>query len=123
MVRITTQIVTKGVVIFQMEKKNQASDSKDKLERWDNEKTARTLNENDVENLAKEVIRGNFGNGQQRKDLLGENYAEVQKRVNELMKSSVGSKKVLEATPTSISVAEEAAKRAIAIVEKHRNKK
>lgn len=27
------------------------------------------LNENDIDNLAKEVIRGNFGNGKKRKDL------------------------------------------------------
>lgn len=32
----------------------------------------------DVENLAKEVIKGNFGNDQQRKDLLGENYDKIQ---------------------------------------------
>lgn len=52
------------------------------------------LTNNDIEKLAKEVIRGNFGNGQVRKDLLGENYAEVQKRVNEMMRGSVGSKVV-----------------------------
>lgn len=53
------------------------------------------LDSDDVEKLANEVIRGNFGNGQTRKDLLGENYAEVQKRVNELMKkSSLASKEV-----------------------------
>lgn len=54
------------------------------------------LSANDIENLAKEVIRGNFGNGQERKDLLGENYAEIQKRVNELMRGSAGSTKVTE---------------------------
>lgn len=69
------------------------------------------LSEKDVENLANEVIRGNFGNGQTRKDLLGENYAEVQKRVNELMKGSTGQKKVSEATPESVKKAEEAAKK------------
>lgn len=42
----------------------------------------------DYDTLAKEVLRGDFGNGQQRKELLGEKYSEVQKRVNELMKSS-----------------------------------
>lgn len=52
------------------------------------------LSANDIENLAKEVIRGNFGNGQERKDLLGENYAEIQKRVNELMRGSAGSTQV-----------------------------
>lgn len=70
------------------------------------------LTKNDIENLAKEVIRGNFGNGQERKDLLGENYAEIQKRVNELMKGSAGQKKVSEATQESVKKAEEAAKKA-----------
>lgn len=44
------------------------------------------LTPENVEKLAKEVIRGGFGNGQERKDLLGEHYATIQKRVNELMK-------------------------------------
>lgn len=70
------------------------------------------LSSNDIENLAKEVIKGNFGNGQQRKDLLGDDYAEVQKRVNELMAGSSGSKKVSEATDESIKKAEDAAKKA-----------
>lgn len=69
------------------------------------------LTKNDVENLAKEVIRGQYGDGQTRKDLLGENYAEVQKRVNELMKGSTGQKKVSEATQESVKKAEEAAKK------------
>lgn len=70
------------------------------------------LSDNDVENLAKEVIRGNFGNGQVRKDLLGEKYAEVQKRVNELMKGAAGQKEVSEVIPESVKKAEEAAKKA-----------
>lgn len=69
------------------------------------------LTKNDVENLAKEVIRGQYGDGQTREDLLGENYAEVQKRVNELMKGSTGQKKVSEATQESVKKAEEAAKK------------
>lgn len=60
------------------------------------------LSLNDIENLAREVIRGNFGSGQERKDLLGENYEEIQKRVNELMKGSTGSKKISEASEESI---------------------
>ena len=47
--------------------------------------------EKDIEGLAKEVIRGNFGNGAQRKELLGNAYQEVQDRVNELMKSQKSS--------------------------------
>lgn len=81
------------------------------------------LSKNDVEKLAKEVIRGNFGNGQERKDLLGENYEEIQKRVNELMKGSAGSKTIPSDKTKTISVAEEAANRAIALVEADRNKK
>ena len=81
------------------------------------------LSENDVEKLAKEVIRGNFGNGQERKDLLGENYEKIQKRVNELMKGSAGSKTIPSDKTKDISIAEEAAKRAVALVETDRNKK
>lgn len=42
-----------------------------------------------VDEIAKEVIRGNWGNGSERKEKLtaaGYNYADVQKRVNELLK-------------------------------------
>lgn len=69
------------------------------------------LSGNDIENLAKEVVRGNFGNGQIRKDLLGENYEKIQKRVNELTKGSAGSKKVSEASDSSVKKAEEIAKK------------
>ena len=81
------------------------------------------LSKNDVEKLAKEVIRGNFGNGQERKDLLGGNYEEIQKRVNELMKGSAGSKTIPSDKTKAIGVAEEAAKKAVALVEADRNKK
>ena len=84
---------------------------------------AKNLTKNDVEKLAKEVIRGNFGNGQERKDLLGGNYEEIQKRVNELMKGSAGSKTIPSDKTKAISVAEEAAKKAVALVNADRNKK
>lgn len=67
------------------------------------------LSESDIENLAREVIRGNFGNGQVRKDLLGGNYDAIQKRVNELMGSKAGSTKLSEA-PKEV---EEAGKKAL----------
>ena len=79
------------------------------------------LSEKDVEKLAKEVILGNFGNGQERKDLLGENYEEIQKRVNELMKGSVGSKTIPSDKTKAIGIAEEAAKRAVSLVNAYRN--
>lgn len=56
--------------------------------------SSNNLSENDVDKLAKEVIKGNFGNGQIRKDLLGEDYNKVQSRVNELLKGKIGKKKV-----------------------------
>lgn len=95
----------------------------DRLEGKADSNSKADLSENDVENLAKEVIRGNFGNGQERKDLLGENYEEVQKRVNELMKGSAGSKTIPSDKTKAISVAEEAAKKAVALVDAYRNKK
>ena len=38
-----------------------------------------------VEELAKEVIAGKYGNGEARKKVLGDRYAEVQARVNEIL--------------------------------------
>lgn len=43
----------------------------------------------DLESMANKVIRGEFGNGADRKELLGDAYAEIQKRVNEILKGSV----------------------------------
>lgn len=45
------------------------------------------LKEEDIATLASEVIRGNFGNGDVRKELLGKHYQEVQDRVNEIYRS------------------------------------
>ena len=42
-----------------------------------------------IDELAREVIRGDWGNGQDRKNRLtaaGYNYSEVQKRVNQMLK-------------------------------------
>ena len=95
----------------------------DRLEKKTESNSKIDLSKNDVENLAKEVIRGNFGNEQERKDLLGGNYEEIQKRVNELMKGSAGSKTIPSDKTKTIGVAEEAAKKAVALVEADRNKK
>lgn len=45
------------------------------------------LKEEDIATLAAEVIRGNFGNGDVRKELLGKHYQQVQDRVNEIYRS------------------------------------
>lgn len=92
--------------------KSSESTKEEKTDELKEETSKLDLSETDVENLAKEVIRGNFGNGQERKDLLGENYAEIQKRVNEIMKStSVGSKKVSEVSDGAFKKVEEIAKK------------
>lgn len=44
------------------------------------------LSEKDIDNLSNEVIRGNFKNGQQRKELLGSYYQQIQDRVNQKLK-------------------------------------
>lgn len=52
------------------------------------ENTTQTENANeefDIEEMANKVIRGEFGNGADRKELLGESYKEIQKRVNEIL--------------------------------------
>lgn len=57
------------------------------IDHYADEQSARTLSEDDIANLAQEVIRGNFGNGSQRRELLGKNYQEVQDRVNQILRT------------------------------------
>ena len=45
--------------------------------------------EKSIEELANEVIQGLWGNGQERKDRLGDRYSEVQARVNEILEPKV----------------------------------
>lgn len=42
-----------------------------------------------VEEKAKQVIRGNFGNGQVRKDKLGDEYSMIQSKVNEMYRQGL----------------------------------
>lgn len=58
------------------------------------------LRDSDIDELARLVIKGAFGNGSVRKELLGEDYARVQSRVNDILlggKSFDPKQKVLEA--------------------------
>ena len=43
----------------------------------------------DIEQLARDVISGKYGNGNERKNKLGNLYEEVQKRVNEILKNNI----------------------------------
>lgn len=45
------------------------------------------LSEKDLDDLSNQVIRGNFKNGQQRKELLGAYYQQIQDRVNKKLKN------------------------------------
>lgn len=44
-----------------------------------------SIQEKTTEELAREVIEGKYGNGEDRKNALGDRYAEVQARVNEIL--------------------------------------
>lgn len=70
------------------------------IKKGDSGSSSGSLSSNDVEKLAAEVINGNFGNGQVRKDLLGEYYSQVQKRVNEILRGSSSSTKINDAVIT-----------------------
>lgn len=65
--------------------------------------------EKSVEELAKDVISGKLGSGEDRKALLGDNYQEIQNKVNELMKSS---KKISEVSSEEIKTGKEVTKKA-----------
>lgn len=43
----------------------------------------------DVEENARRVIRGDFGNGQERRDKLGSSYSEIQNKVNEMYRQGL----------------------------------
>lgn len=48
----------------------------------------------DIEQMARDVIAGKYGNGQERKQKLGNLYNEVQKRVNEILGNNVSHEKI-----------------------------
>lgn len=73
------------------------------------------LNEEDIVALANEVIRGNFGNGAERKEALGAHYQKVQDRVNEILRGSAGSKTLSSYDNSGVK---EAGEKAMSIVEK-----
>lgn len=66
------------------------------------------LQEEDIATLAMEVIRGNFGNGDVRKELLGQHYQQVQDRVNQILLSGIGSQTVSSADSTKRATGERA---------------
>ena len=51
-------------------------------------------NSKSIEELARAVIRGEYGNGEERKQKLGNLYNEVQKKVNEILKVNTNNEKI-----------------------------
>lgn len=83
---------------YYMRNKSKWSDNKDSDSSDDSNSSSDSEKEFDVDAAAWDVIRGKYKNGEERKKLLGEDYVMVQKRVNELMKSSSAAKNVSEQT-------------------------
>lgn len=85
----------------------------------DSDEVGENLTDENLDKLALSVIRGNFGNGQTRKDLLGEDYDKIQSRVNELMKSgNYGSISMDDASESTEEAGKEAIDKAVKKVEK-----
>ena len=53
-----------------------------------------SVDNSDIEKLAREVIEGKYGNGEERRQKLGSLYNEVQKKVNEILKGNITSEKI-----------------------------
>lgn len=66
---------------YYMKNKEKWADNKQSSEESKDDK------EFDVDAAARDVIRGKYGNGAERRKALGDDYEMIQKRVNELMKS------------------------------------
>lgn len=71
------------------------------------------LKEEDIATLATEVIRGNFGNGDVRKELLGKHYQQVQDRVNQILLGSSANQPVSSASNVAKKEAGERALKAV----------
>lgn len=86
---------------------------RDIIKQLENNKETGT-SEKTADELARDIISGKFGTKEDQKKLLGDRYSEVQKKVDEIVNGSAGSKKISEASSESIKKAEDAAKKASA---------
>lgn len=60
------------------------------------------MSDAEVESMALRTIRGEFGNGQVRKDILGDDYQEIQDKVNQLMKEITATQRSFTGTPPEV---------------------
>lgn len=84
---------------------------RDIIKQLENNKETGT-SEKTADELARDIISGKFGSKEDQKKLLGDRYLEIQKKIDEIVNGSTGSKKVSEASDESIKKAEAAAKKA-----------
>lgn len=71
------------------------------------------LSEKEIDRLADEVIRGNFGNGAERRELLGAHYDEIQNRVNQKYMQLTGSVKISEVPVEEVKTIEKKVQKAV----------
>ena len=66
-------------------RQQEAAKTEESKNNEENKDESEDLSDEQVQDLARRVIRGEFGNGQVRKDKLGANYAKVQALVNQIL--------------------------------------
>lgn len=76
------------------------------------------LTEEDIDRLADEVIRGNFGNGDVRRELLGDFYDEIQNRVNQKWMQLYGGTKISEIPQETVTENKKKVEKAVSTVSK-----
>lgn len=87
---VTTENITIDTPIEIRDKISSESTKKAQKESYPEEpKEKASFSSNTLDEKAKSVIRGNFGNGQERKDKLGAEYNAIQARVNEMYRNGL----------------------------------
>lgn len=87
---VTTENITIDTPIETRDEISSESTKKAQKESYPEEtKEKASFSSNTLDEKAKSVIRGNFGNGQERKDKLGAEYNAIQARVNEMYRNGL----------------------------------
>ena len=75
---------------------SESKDDKSKESETDTKSTSDYSDGFDLDEVANKIIKGEFSNGEERKKLLGESYADVQHRVNQILLGEEKAKAILE---------------------------
>lgn len=99
---LATKTVNKRSALSGFITPRKSTDAAEKLKSSTKKKiTDKDLSAKEIEKFAKEVIRGDYGNGAERKKALGDNYRKIQDKVNEMLRG--GTKKISSTTKTTVS--------------------